>query len=128
MKTVWPTKSIPDEEVLTLATEKKRVLLTTNRKHFIRLHRQSVDHGGIIACTFDPGLIAPRSVASGVLLLTCFARVNNFRSVAQEKNFGRLLADHADALFVSCRVRATSLAALVKFYNVRSDYVLYAVF
>jgi hypothetical protein len=31
MKTVWANQSIPDEEVLTLATEKKRVLLTTNR-------------------------------------------------------------------------------------------------
>jgi hypothetical protein len=24
-----------------------------NRKHFIRLHRDNVDHAGIIVCTFD---------------------------------------------------------------------------
>ena len=47
-------QSIPDEQVLALATEKQRALLTTNRRHFIRLHRQSAEHGGIIACTFDP--------------------------------------------------------------------------
>ena len=47
-------QSIPDNEVLALATEKQRALLTTNRKHFIQLHRQSNEHSGIIACTFDP--------------------------------------------------------------------------
>jgi hypothetical protein len=28
-----------------------------NRKHFIRLHRASDDHAGIIACTFDPDFL-----------------------------------------------------------------------
>jgi undecaprenyl pyrophosphate synthase len=50
-------QSIPDDEVLALATKKQRALVTTNRRHFIRLHRQSADHGGIIACTFDPDFI-----------------------------------------------------------------------
>lgn len=47
-------QSLPDEQVLSLATEQRRALLTTNRKHFIRLRRHSPDHAGIIACTFDP--------------------------------------------------------------------------
>jgi hypothetical protein len=50
-------QSIPDEQVLALATGKQRALLTTNRRHFIRLHRQSAEHGGIIACTFDPDFV-----------------------------------------------------------------------
>jgi len=46
-------QSIPDDEVLALATRKQRALLTMNRRHFIRLHIRSADHSGIIACTFD---------------------------------------------------------------------------
>jgi hypothetical protein len=45
--------AIPDEEVLAFSIAEKRVLLTINRKHFIRLHRQKPDHTGIIVCTFD---------------------------------------------------------------------------
>jgi hypothetical protein len=44
----------PDEDVLEYATEDDRILLTLNRKHFIRLHNQKMGHAGIIACTFDP--------------------------------------------------------------------------
>lgn len=46
--------AVSDEEVLDSAAEKERVLLTLNRKHFIRLHRERPEHAGIIACTFDP--------------------------------------------------------------------------
>ncbi len=45
--------AIPDEAVLAFAIAEQRVLLTINRKHFIRLHRQEPDHTGIIVCTFD---------------------------------------------------------------------------
>ena len=45
--------AIPDEAVLAFAIAEQRVLLTINRKHFIRLHRQKPDHTGIIVCTFD---------------------------------------------------------------------------
>jgi len=32
-----------------------RILLTHNRRHFLRLHRQrNEDHAGIVLCTFDP--------------------------------------------------------------------------
>jgi hypothetical protein len=44
----------PDEDVLEFATQDDRALLTYNRKHFIRLHNQSIPHAGIIVCTFDP--------------------------------------------------------------------------
>jgi hypothetical protein len=47
-------QSWPDEDVLEFASQDDRALLTLNRKHFIRLHRQCADHAGIIACTFDP--------------------------------------------------------------------------
>jgi len=43
--------------VLTFARSDGRVLLTLNRKHFVRLHSRS-RHAGIIACTFDPDFVA----------------------------------------------------------------------
>ena len=42
-----------DEAVLALAHSEARVLLTINRKHFIRLHHHTPNHTGIIVCTFD---------------------------------------------------------------------------
>jgi hypothetical protein len=47
-------QSVPDEEVLQFATVDRRALLTLNRIHFIRLHRQNSEHAGVIVCTFDP--------------------------------------------------------------------------
>ncbi len=44
---------ISDEEVLTFATSSDRTVLTINRRDFIRLHRQSSTHAGIIVCTQD---------------------------------------------------------------------------
>lgn len=46
--------AVPDEEVLHFATSLKRILLTLNRRHFIRLHDEFPQHAGIITCTFDP--------------------------------------------------------------------------
>jgi hypothetical protein len=51
-------QSIPDEEVLKFAIEENRALLTLNRKHFIRLHRESPKHSGLVVCTFDPDFLA----------------------------------------------------------------------
>ena len=51
-------QSIPDDEVLQFACAEDRVLLTLNREHFIRLHREGVDHQGIIVCTYDPNFTA----------------------------------------------------------------------
>ena len=47
-------RAVPDEAVLAFATKEKRILLTFNRKHFIKLHREMPNHSGVIVCTFDP--------------------------------------------------------------------------
>lgn len=46
-------QSMSDEDVLTFARNESRILLTLNRKHFIRLHNVQPNHAGIIACSFD---------------------------------------------------------------------------
>jgi hypothetical protein len=47
-------QSFPDEAVLAFAVENQRAVLTLNRKHFIRLHKEAPKHKGIIVCSFDP--------------------------------------------------------------------------
>src|SRR3954451_10969441 len=47
-------RAIPDAAVLAFSTHDRRALVTLNRRHFIRLHEEQPDHGGIIVCTFDP--------------------------------------------------------------------------
>lgn len=42
---------IPDEAVLAFAIAQNRILLTINRKDFIKLHRLNPIHFGIVACT-----------------------------------------------------------------------------
>ena len=44
---------IPDEEVLACAIRDNRVVITLNRRDFIRLHRANSEHLGIIVCTND---------------------------------------------------------------------------
>ncbi len=46
-------QSVPDDEVLDFATAQDRVLVTFNRKHFIRLHTENPDHAGIVVYTVD---------------------------------------------------------------------------
>jgi len=46
-------QEIPDDEVLSFAVEERRIVLTLNRRDFIRLHRSQPKHYGIIVCTFD---------------------------------------------------------------------------
>lgn len=50
-------QAIPDEKVLDFAVTEGRLLITLNRKHFVRLHRVRPDHAGIIVCTFDPEFV-----------------------------------------------------------------------
>ncbi len=45
---------IPDPEVLAFATSNERAVLTLNRQDFIRLHKASPEHAGILACTENP--------------------------------------------------------------------------
>lgn len=47
-------QAVSDEEVLAFATSVGRVVLTLNRKHFIRIHQEQPTHDGIVVCTFDP--------------------------------------------------------------------------
>lgn len=54
-------QKIPDETVLTFAATNNRVLLTLNRKHFIRLHLERPDHKGVVVCTFDPDFVGQAS-------------------------------------------------------------------
>ena len=51
-------QAIPDEDVLAFAITQNRILITLNRKHFIRLHNENSAHTGIIVCTFDANSIA----------------------------------------------------------------------
>ena len=45
---------VSDDAVMHRATQLGRAVLTTNRRHFVKLHLESGKHHGIIACTFDP--------------------------------------------------------------------------
>jgi hypothetical protein len=62
----------PDPAVLAYAVGQGRAVLTHNRRHFIRLHRQSPFHCGIIVCTRDktpplwPGAFIKLSLASRI--------------------------------------------------------------
>jgi len=48
-------QAIPDAEVLAFSSSQDRILLTLNRLHFLRLHRESGGaHAGLCVCTFDP--------------------------------------------------------------------------
>jgi predicted nuclease of predicted toxin-antitoxin system len=49
---------IPDEDVLAFATSENRILLTLNRRDFIKLHFANPHHTGIIVCTTDNNFTA----------------------------------------------------------------------
>jgi hypothetical protein len=40
--------SVSDERIIALAHERTRAVLTHNRRHFVRLHRQGLTHSGIV--------------------------------------------------------------------------------
>ena len=50
-------QGVTDEAVLAFVCAEGRALVTLNRKHFIRLHRQQGNHSGIIVCTVDPDFV-----------------------------------------------------------------------
>lgn len=51
-------QSMPDADVLSFALSERRILLTLNRKHFIKLHNLHPEHAGIIVCTLDSDFAA----------------------------------------------------------------------
>jgi hypothetical protein len=74
-------QAVPDEEVLAFAVTETRILITLNRKHFVRLHQVQAEHAGIIVCTFDPDF---RSLAQRV----------HAALMAQPQMAGRLVRIH----------------------------------
>ena len=46
-------QATPDERVLATAIGEDRIVITHNRRHFIRLHSRNPEHTGIIVCTAD---------------------------------------------------------------------------
>jgi Domain of unknown function (DUF5615) len=59
-------QSVADSNVLAFAVDQERILLTLNRRHFIRLHQTTPEHWGIVVCTYDPDFeaLARRIVAA----------------------------------------------------------------
>jgi Domain of unknown function (DUF5615) len=51
-------QAIPDADFLAFAVAEQRIVLTLNRRHFIRLHQTTPEHVGIVICTFDPDFAA----------------------------------------------------------------------
>lgn len=54
-------RRIPDPQVLAFAVAQGRAVLTFNRRHFVRLHKQTIpvsSHSGIIVCTKDDDVAA----------------------------------------------------------------------
>ncbi len=52
------SQGIPDRVILPLATALGRAVLTFDRRDYIRLHRESPAHAGIVVCTDDADFAA----------------------------------------------------------------------
>ena len=46
--------AFPDHAVIDFAISQNRILVTLNRRHFIKLHMENSSHSGIVVCSFDP--------------------------------------------------------------------------
>ncbi|MDP9313869.1 MAG: DUF5615 family PIN-like protein [Chloroflexota bacterium] len=68
-------QSVPDVDVLALAVAAGRIVLTLNRKHFIRLHQTTPTHPGMIVCTFDPDFVALAQRIDAIL--ASYSNMNN---------------------------------------------------
>jgi predicted nuclease of predicted toxin-antitoxin system len=51
-------QKIPDPQVLAFAVSLGRAVLTLNRRHYIKLHKQTRSHMGIVICTYDDDYVA----------------------------------------------------------------------
>lgn len=69
-----------DEEILLLAIELKRAVLTLNRNHFIDLHQKIHWHKGIVICSYGGN---PRSLAKKVdsCIRDCLNKNNSLAGV-----------------------------------------------
>ena len=46
-------QAVPDDAVLEFAASQQRVVVTLNRRHFVKLHLEQVPHAGIVAYSVD---------------------------------------------------------------------------
>ena len=51
-------QGIPDPQVLAYAIAQERILITYNRRDFIKLHFANPEHFGIVICTKDDNFVA----------------------------------------------------------------------
>ena len=51
-------QALPDTDVLEFAVGENRIVVTLNRRHFIRLHNLTPNHAGIVVCTIDSDFAA----------------------------------------------------------------------
>lgn len=49
-------QALTDDAVLAFATGEQRVLVTLNRRHFVRLHDERPGHAGFVVCSADHDL------------------------------------------------------------------------
>jgi predicted nuclease of predicted toxin-antitoxin system len=50
--------AVSDQEVVRFASACDRIVVTLNRRDFIRIHGSSRAHAGIVVCTVDPDFVA----------------------------------------------------------------------
>jgi len=46
-----------DEQILAFAIAQGRAVVTFNRRHFVRIHRQVSSHAGIVVCSRDADIL-----------------------------------------------------------------------
>ncbi len=61
-------QAIPDNAVLEFARLQQRVVITLNRRHFVRLHLEQIPHAGIVVCSVDLDYVALAARIHAVLL------------------------------------------------------------
>ena len=61
-------QAIPDHAVLEFAASQQRVVITLNRRHFVRLHLEQIAHAGIVVCSVDLEYVALAARIDAVLL------------------------------------------------------------
>ncbi len=71
----------PDAAVLDYAIREDRIVVTLNRRHFIRLHMERPEHTGIVVCTVDADFVGQarrihESLTSKANLRGILVRVN----------------------------------------------------